>query len=78
MIQHRKKTEAVCTRRSRQNRLTDWKSLPAAGSAARFFFCWVLLLALLLSCAAAGFCEGETQTEEESGQSVDPVRYPER
>ena len=78
MIQHRKKTEAVCTRRSRQNRLTDWKSLPAAGSAARFFFCWVLLLASLLSCAAAGFCEGETQTEEESGQSVDPVRYPER
>ena len=48
------------------------------GSAARFFFCWVLLLASLLSCAAAGFCEGETQTEEESGQSVDPVRYPER
>ena len=45
----------------------------------RFSLCTVLMLTLLLSCMADGFCEGETDGPgEDPRHFVDPVTYPDR
>ena len=79
MKKYRRKTGFFCKKHDCRNRQPVWKGPYAARTAARLFFCTVLVLTLLLPCMTAGFCDGKmTGAAEDSRQFVDPVTYPDR
>ena len=79
MTKHRKKTGYIRMNQSGCSRRLSRKGLPSAGAGARFLFCTVLILTLLLSCMTVGFSDGETgASAADQRQVVDPVSYPDR
>ena len=82
MTKHRRKTADTGMHWSSRNRWRTENGLPSVGNTVRFFSCFALLLTLLLSCMAAGFCAEETGNAEGTGEKpvrfVDPVAHPDR
>ncbi len=77
MMKYWKRKEQTPIEGSRQDRRPSCEGRPSAGAAARFLFCCALILALLLPCMTAAFCDGTTAgTGENTRRVADPVADP--